>query len=54
MDSFAENLQGLGMCCTAPFDLNLERPVYFAVGIANSAPLAIVASHRCMMLFCFV
>jgi hypothetical protein len=31
-----------------------QIPRYFAVGIANSAPLPMLAGQRCMMLFCLV
>lgn len=31
-----------------------EQPAYFAVGIANSGPFALLSGHRCMIDFCRV
>jgi hypothetical protein len=37
-----------------PTDSRLLTPAYLAVGITNSAPLAMLLDQRCMMLFCLV
>ena len=33
---------------------SLNGVLYFAVGIANSAPFSVLSGQRCMMDFCFV
>ena len=46
--------------CPRGAQFSLGRPgaelsrAYFAVGIANSAPLATLAGQRCITLFCLV